>query len=253
MSMATTDDAAHKTIHSGASSRMVKVRGSDSIFLHWFNVTVWVTMLATGFGIVSGAMVRLVPAAWPEFMQNLFGGNALLASVHAWIGIVWIAVFAFYTVFALPRVLSFLKQVLVLTPKAAFQDMWSMTAALGHLFGIKMTMPEAGRFNGAQRLLGTMIIFGSVGIAASGLYLYFSPKVLDFASNEVFGMIFRWALTLHITLVMLVLVGLVAHIYFALVEERWSLESMKSGMADLDRIKHHNPKWYRELVEKGDI
>lgn len=235
------------------AGRKIKVRGADSIFLHWFNVLVWMAMLATGFGIISGAFVRLVPSAWPQFMQNLFGGNAMLASVHAWIGVAWAVVFVLYTAFFTKRVFRFLGDVLVLTPWGAAKEAWSMVASLGHLFGLRLPAPEAGRFNGAQRLLGTMIVLGSVGIAVSGLYLYFSPKLLDFSSNALFGAIFRWALTAHIGLVMLVLIGLVAHIYYALIEERWSLESMKSGMGDLDRIKHHNPKWYREMLEKGEI
>lgn len=233
--------------------KRIRVRGTDSILLHWFNVSIWLFMLATGFGIVSGAFVRLVPAFWPELMQQLAGGNHQLANIHAWAGIVWSAVFVLYTAFALPKVASFLKNVLVITPWAAAKDAWSMFASLAHLFGINLPQPKSGRFNGAQRLLGTLIVFGSIGIAASGLYLYFSPKFLDFASNPAFGSIFRWALTGHIALVMLVLIGLVAHIYFAVVEERESLEGMTKGTMPAAFIKHHNPKWYEEMVEKGEI
>jgi len=236
-----------------APVKTYKVRGGDSIFLHWFNVSVWLVMLMTGFGIVSGGFVRLVPPGWPTFMQNLFGGNARLANVHGWIGIAWASVFTVYTLLNGPKVFSFLRHVLVVTPWDAAKDAWSMTASLGELFGIKLPTVEAGRFNGAQRLLGTMIIFGSLGIAASGLYLYLSPKFLDFSSNALLGTIFRWSLTAHISLVLLVLIGLVAHIYFAVVEEPESLEAMKSGELPVDFIKHHNPKWYEELVEKGEI
>lgn len=234
-------------------SRKIKVRGADGIFMHWFNVAVWLVMLATGFGVVSGAFVRLVPAAWPEFMQTLFGGNANLVLVHSWIGVTWVAVFSLYTLVALPRVVRFLRAVLVLTPWDALKQVWSMAASLGELFGLKLPHEEAGRFNGAQRLLGTLIIFGSVGIAASGLYLYFAPQLLQFSDIALYGLIFRWALAAHITLVLLVLIGLIAHIYYALVEERESLGSMTRGEISVDFIRHHNPKWYRELEAKGEI
>lgn len=235
------------------SGKTIKVRDADSIFLHWFNVLVWLGMLATGFGIISGGFVRLMPKAWPEFMQGLFGGNATLASLHVWLGVAWVGVFALYTMIALPRVWRFLRNVLVLLPWTAAMEAWSMIASLGHLFGLNLPAPEAGRFNGAQKLLGTMIVLGSLGIAASGLYLAFAPIILDFPTNPLSGLVFRWALAAHITLVLIVLIGLVAHIYYALVEERWSMQSMKTGEAEIDRIRHHNPKWYRELVEKGEI
>lgn len=253
----TLDLSMKKTSHEAKSDatklKMIKVRDADSIFLHWFNVFVWITMLATGFGIISGGFVRLVPKFWPEFIQGLLGGNATLASIHVWLGVAWIVVFAIYTVLAMPRVWRFLKNVLVLTPWSAAIEAWSMFASLAHLFGIRLPAKEAGRFNGAQKLLGTMIVLGSAGIAASGLYLAFSPLVFDFASNTLFGLLFHWALLAHISLVLLVLIGLVAHIYYALVEERWAIQSMKTGETEIARIKHHNPKWYRELIEDGKI
>lgn len=232
---------------------MLKVRDADSIFLHWFNAFVWLAMLATGFGIVSGDFVRLVPRFWPELLQGLAGGNDTLALVHAIIGVSWVAVFALYTAFFMPRVFRFLREVLVVTPWGAAKDLWSMIASLGHLFGLNLPAPKTGRFNGAQRLLGTMILFGSLAIAFSGLYLFFAPKFVAFSASPLYGAVFRWALVAHIGAVMLVLIGLVAHIYYALVEERDSFSSMTTGEAPVDFIKHHNPGWYDELKAEGRV
>lgn len=130
-----------------------------------------------------------------------------------------------------------------------------MTITLAHLFGLlkDKKVPPQGRYNGAQRLLGTMIIACSLGIAATGLYLFLSPILLDFGSSAVFGALFRWALVIHVAAVLLVLLGLVAHIYFAVVEERESLETMKSGYAEVAFIQHHNPLWYEELKAEGKV
>jgi formate dehydrogenase subunit gamma len=247
------DEPAHAQRAALEKSPRIKVRGYDSIALHWFNATVWLVMAVTGFGLISGAYVRLVPPAWPETMQTLFGGHDRLTTVHALIGVTWVAVFFVYTLVALPRVIRFLKAVLVLTPWGALKDAWSMAASLGKLFGLKLPHGDAGRFNGAQRLLGTLIIFGSLGIAASGLYLYFAPKLLHFSENAIYGLIFRWSLAGHITLVLLILFGLVAHIYYAVVEERQSLESMTTGEMPVGFIRAHFPKWYRELKAKGEL
>lgn len=232
----------------------ILVRDNWTIRLHWFNALCWLVLVSTGLGVISGDSLRLAPAFWPEFLQNLFGGNANLVQFHIVVGITWVAVIGLFVLLRFRTVvLPFLKQVLVLTPAAALRDAWSMTLTLAHLFGLMKNtpVPPQGRYNGAQRLLGTLIVFASLGIAASGLYLYLGPGLFDFAGNSFYGTLFRWALVLHASAVFLVLIGLVAHIYFALVEERESLETMKTGYAEVDFIKHHNPLWYEELKRRG--
>lgn len=238
------------------SCQMVQVREKKTIRLHWFNALCWLLLLGSGFGIISGDFVRVMPAFWPEFMQGLVGGNETLVLIHAIVGITWMLVFILFINFNFNSVVfPFLKQVFVLTPMAAIKDSWSMVVTLAHLFGLmkNIPVPPQGRYNGAQRLLGTMIIFCSLLIAASGLYLFFGPMFLSFSENALYGEIFRWALVAHSGSVFLVLVGLVAHIYFAVVEERECLEAMKSGKINVDFIKHHNALWYEELKQEGRV
>lgn len=239
-----------------SKERLILVRDLWTIRLHWFNALCWLVLVASGLGIISGDGLRLAPAFWPTFVQGLFGGNANLVLFHGVVGIVWVIGIA---LFVLTRwrsvVLPFLRQVLVVTPAAAMRDVWSMTITLAHLFGLMKNtpVPPQGRYNGAQRLLGTLIIIASLAIAVSGGYLFFGPGVLDFPASGLFGAFFRWALLLHAAAVFLVLIGLVAHIYFAVVEERESLETMKSGYASVEFIKHHNPLWYEELKRTGRV
>ena len=88
----------------------IKVRTKDVIFIHWFNAFFWLALVLAGFGIISGDFVRLAPAFWPTFMQNLLGGNDNLALMHAIGGIVWSGVIALYALLNFKRVvLPFLK------------------------------------------------------------------------------------------------------------------------------------------------
>ncbi len=236
--------------------RMILVRDLWTIRLHWFNALCWLVLVASGLGIISGDSLRLAPACWPEFLQGLFGGNTSLVLFHGVVGVIWaVGIGLFVLLRWRSVVLPFLKQVLVLTPMAAMRDLWAMTITLAHLFGLmkKTPIPPQGRYNGAQRLLGTLIIFASLAIAVTGGYLFFGPGLFDFAAGSGFGAAFRWALVLHAGAVFLVLIGLVAHIYFAVVEERESLETMKSGYASVDFIRHHNPLWYEELKRTGRL
>ncbi len=238
------------------AERKILVRDSWTIRLHWFNAAFWAALVASGLGIISGDMLRLAPAFWPEFAQNLVGGNANLVLLHGVGGLVWMGGILLFVLLRLRTVvLPFLRQVLVLTPGAAIRDLWSMTITLAHLFGLMKNtpIPPQGRYNGAQRLLGTLIVFASLAIALTGVYLFFGPSLFDFAQYPLFGALFRWALVVHAASVFLVLIGLVAHIYFAVVEERESLETMKTGYASVEFIKHHNPLWYEELKRSGRV
>lgn len=236
--------------------RMIKVREKKVILVHWFNALCWLLLAGSGLGIISGDDLRLAPAFWPQFLQGLFGGNGNLVLTHGVVGLVWTGVFALFIALNLKRVvIPFLRHVLVLTPAAALRDARFMVVTIAHLFGLMkgVPVPPQGRYNGAQRLLGTMIVTASVAIAFSGLYLFFAPGFPDFAAHALYGALFRWALAIHAAAVFLVLIGLVAHIYFALVEERESLETMKSGYADVAFIKHHNPLWFQELEQEGRL
>jgi formate dehydrogenase subunit gamma len=235
---------------------MVPVRDRWTIRLHWFNAFCWLLLVGTGLGIVSGESLRLAPAFWPEFLQNLLGGNTYLVRLHAFSGLAWVGVIGLFAALRWRTVVRpFLRRVLVLTPGQAARAARSMVITLAHLLGLmgRTPVPPEGRYNGAQRLLGTLIVFASGAIAASGVYLFFGPGLLDFAAHPLYGALFRWALVVHAGAVFLVLTGLVAHIYFALVEEPQSLESMRSGRLSADYIRHGHALWYEELRREGRL
>ncbi len=175
---------------------------------------------------------------------------------HSVLAMIWIGVFVLFIILNFTNIVwPFLKNVLVLTPSSAIRDMKSMAINLLQLFGLMKNVPIApqGRYNGAQRLLGTMLIFCSIVLAFTGLYLFFGPLFLNFFENPLYGAIFRWSLVAHVTCVFLVVTGVIAHIYFAVVEEPECLETMKSGNVSVEFIKHHNALWYEELKQEGKV
>ncbi len=234
-----------------ANKPMVLVRSKNVILLHWFNAICWFLLTPTGLGIIRGDDLRIIPAGWSEFMQNLVGGNANLVLIHSVLGIVWTAVIAVFTLLYLNSVVvPFLKDVLSITPKSIWDDAIYMVKVIVGLLSpnkSEQVLPAYGRYNGAQRLLGTMIIVCSIAIAVTGLAMFFGPGI---------GLppeIFRWSLVLHALCVGVVWIGLVPHIYFGVIEEPEALEGMKSGYLEEDFIKHHKAKWYEELKQQGEI
>ena len=235
-----------------AGKRMVFSRPKKVIRLHWFNAVVWFVLTLSGLGIISGNL-SFMPKAYSEAVQTMAGGQFNLITGHSILGLVWVGVFVLFTLFNWNEVVyPFLKQILSITPKAIIADGTQMIVDIGGLFGLfkSVKLPAAGRYNGAQRLLGTLILFSGVIIAITGMVMFilflFTPFFID-------GAIFQWSLVAHGFFVGMVYIGLVAHIYYSVIEEPEVLESMKSGYLEEDYIKHHSPGWYKELQGDGKV
>ena len=230
--------------------RMVFSRPKKVIRLHWFNAVVWLLLTVSGLGIIRGD-VALMPEAYANAVQGLVGGQFNLITGHSLLGLLWVGVFTLFTLFNWKEVVfPFLKKILSVTPRAVLADATQMVVDIGGLFGLfkSVRLPPAGRYNGAQRLLGTLILLSSVVIALSGTIMFvlflFTPVFVDAA-------LFQWSLVAHGLFVGLVYIGLVAHIYYSVVEEPEVLESMKSGYLEEDYIRNHSPGWYEELRQQG--
>lgn len=232
--------------------RMVFSRPKKVIRLHWFNAVVWLLLTVSGLGIIRGD-VALMPEGYANAVQGLVGGQFNLITGHSLLGLLWVGVFTLFTLFNWKEVVyPFLKKILSVTPRAVLADATQMVVDIGGLFGLfkSVRLPPAGRYNGAQRLLGTLILLSSVVIALSGTVMFvlflFTPVFVDAA-------LFQWSLVAHGLFVGLVYIGLVAHIYYSVVEEPEVLESMKSGYLEEDYIRQHSPGWYEELRQQGKL
>ncbi len=232
--------------------RMVFSRPKKVIRLHWFNAVVWLLLTLSGLGIIGGNLA-FMPQGYSDTVQHLVGGQFNLVVGHSILGLVWVGVFVLFTLFNWNEVVyPFLKQVLSLTPKAIIADATQMVVDIGGLFGLfkSVKLPTAGRYNGAQRLLGTLILLSSAAIAVTGIIMF---ALFAFTPFFVAGAIFQWSLVAHGFFVGLVYIGLVAHIYYSVIEEPEVLESMHSGYLEEDYIKHHSPGWYEQLKQEGKV
>lgn len=231
---------------------MIFVRPKKVIKLHWFNAISWLVLTVSGLGIIRGDY-RFMPYGFAEWMQNTLGGQFNLITGHSLLGIIWAGVFLIFTYKNLNSVvIPFLKNVLSITPDAIIADTKNLVVTLAQLFGVlkNVELPPSGRYNGAQKLLGTMIIASSILITITGFIMFF---MFIFTELMINSGLFRWSLVFHGFFVGLVWFGLVSHIYFSVIEAPESLEGMKSGYLDKEFVKHHNPAWYEEMKKKGDV
>ncbi|MBI5462215.1 MAG: cytochrome b/b6 domain-containing protein [Gammaproteobacteria bacterium] len=227
-------------------------RPKKVIRLHWFNAICWLVLTLSGLGIIRGSL-RFMPVGYAEWLQNTVGGQFNLIVGHSLLGLLWAGVFALFVLFNWTSVVwPFLKKVLSITPMSVLRDMYEMVVDIAKLFGLLKSVKLAppGRYNGAQRLLGTMIIGSSMAIALTGTLMFvlflLTPMTVD-------GAVFRWSLVAHAFFVGLVYIGLVAHIYYALIEEPESLQSMTDGYLEEGYVKRHCPAWYDELKKEGRV
>jgi formate dehydrogenase subunit gamma len=169
----------------------ITVRPRKAIIIHWFNAFCWMLLTISGLGIVRGDM-RFMPQGFAEWLQNLVYGQFNLIVGHSVLGIIWTVVLLLFTLANWREVIwPFLQKVLTLTPATIIADSKFMVITIANLFGrLKhISLPPANRYNGAQRLLGTMIIASSLIIIATGITMFF---LFIFTQLMVDGVIFRW-------------------------------------------------------------
>jgi formate dehydrogenase subunit gamma len=100
--------------------------------------------------------------------------------------------------------------------------------------------PEAGKYNGGQKLLFFAVVIGAVGVLLSGIVLWFPLSFPQFL-REV-------SLVLHDVTFILFAVAIIAHIYLGTAAEPGTFESMTRGTVSKRWARLHHPRWYREVT-----
>ncbi|MFM7415135.1 MAG: formate dehydrogenase subunit gamma [Alphaproteobacteria bacterium] len=112
----------------------------------------------------------------------------------------------------------------------------------GGLIGNKH--PEAGRFNGGQKMVFWVTVLGGAVVAVSGYLLIF-----PFFFTDVAGM--QLSHVIHGLLSVLMVAALLAHIYIGSVGMEGAFDAMGTGQVDLNWAKQHHPLWVQEEMAKG--
>ncbi|MCA3387730.1 MAG: formate dehydrogenase subunit gamma [Roseomonas sp.] len=112
----------------------------------------------------------------------------------------------------------------------------------GGLIGNKH--PEAGRFNGGQKMVFWITVLGGAVVAVSGYLLVFPFVFTDIAGMQLSHII-------HSLLSVLMIAALLAHIYIGSVGMDGAFDAMGSGQVDLNWAKQHHPLWVQEEMAKG--
>ena len=104
--------------------------------------------------------------------------------------------------------------------------------------------PEAGRFNGGQKMVFWITVLGGAVVAVSGYLLVFPFFLTDVAGMQLSHII-------HSLLSVLMIAAMLAHIYIGSIGMDGAFDAMGTGQVDLNWAKQHHGLWVQEELAKG--
>lgn len=230
---------------------MAEIRRHDrsDIRIHWFNAACWLLLLVSGLGLIKNDKLNPLGAWLPDALRALFGGGtaggAALLAVHETIGVIWLLGFLWYLAVNRAGARFFLREIFSVRPG----DLAWLVRKMGRMtIGRGGELPPQGYYNMGQKAFAQASVLGGIGIAATGLVLLLSDKLLPASMTGIIG----WAVGLHYLAVGLVFAGLLVHVYMAAIspEEKPGFRSMFTGTVPEDYARHHHGLWV-ERLEKG--
>lgn len=207
-------------IEGGRSGRTILRFGGFERFTHWVIAVSFVILGITGLNITFGKDL-LLPLIGPE----AFSRWAITAKyAHDYSSFP----------FVVGIVILFLLWVKENIPTAVdirwFKEGGGM---VGH------THPPAWKFNGGQKALFWLVVLGTIGVAASGLFLLF-----PFYWTNIMGM--QIAQVIHALIAIAFVALIIAHIYIGWMGMEGGFDAMANGEVDLNWAKQHHSLWVEQ-------
>ena len=114
--------------------------------------------------------------------------------------------------------------------------------------GFDPVLPPQGFYNAGQKLVAVIAVLCSVGLALTGLVLVFV------SGKDGMESLLQVCLLVHFCCAGLMAIFLPVHIYMAAFApgEAPALRSMFTGTIPLEHVRHHNPLWFRKLMEETE-
>jgi formate dehydrogenase subunit gamma len=189
----------------------------------------WVVAVCAILLMLSG-LAFFHPAFY--WLSALFGGGQLARTLHPWIGVVLALAF---TVMGI----RFFRQNLW----TADDSQW--LGRLGDVVNNREGIPEAGRFNAAQKLVFYVMFWSVITLFLSGLALWHHY----FGDLVPIGMQ-RFAGLLHALMAAAMIITMIIHIYAA-IWNAGSTRAMTRGSVTGGWLWRHHRKYLREEVAKS--
>ena len=188
---------------------------------HWLVALIFILMAFSG-------LVLFQPLYYP--LNQLFGGVVWTRILHPFFGVAMILFFGS----------MFLRFWRLCVMSVADWEWLSHSREM--MNGDDRNMPEAGKFNGGQKLLLWLLVACMVLLILSGIVIWRAYFSFLFPAALV-----RFAAVVHAAAGAVIMALIIGHVYLAI----WTKESIPAmlyGQVRRAWAKQHHPAWYRQMT-----
>jgi len=188
---------------------------------HWLTAIIFILLALSGLAFFH-------PAFYP--LNQLFGGGVWTRILHPFIGVVMAISFG---------VMFFnYRQLNVMTPT----DREWLSHVREMVDGDDRNMPEAGKFNGGQKLLFWLLVACMALLILSGIVIWRAYFSFLFPVAVI-----RFASVVHAVAATIMIALIIFHIYAAIWTKE-SIDAMLYGQVRRAWAKQHHPAWFRQMT-----
>jgi formate dehydrogenase subunit gamma len=187
---------------------------------HWFTALCFILLAASGLAFFHPSMF---------FLSHLLGGGTWARILHPFIGVVMFLSFLWLA-------LRFWHHNRMTANDRKWLGQWR--DVMGNR---EDKLPEAGRYNGGQKLLFWVMVLTLLLLLLTGIVIwqpYFAPS---FSVTLV-----RWAVLIHAISAFVLMLGIIVHIYAA-IWVKGTIGAMTRGHVTRAWARKHHAAWYREV------
>ena len=188
---------------------------------HWLAAITFIILALTGLAFFH-------PAFYP--LTQLFGGGVWTRILHPFIGVLMLL--SFGIMFFHYRKLN------LMTPA----DKEWLSHVREMVDGDDRNMPEAGKFNGGQKLLFWLLVASMVLLILSGIVIWRAYFAFLFPA-----VVIRLASVVHAIAATVMMALIIFHIYAAFWTKE-SIDAMLYGHVRRAWAKQHHPAWFRQMT-----
>jgi formate dehydrogenase subunit gamma len=191
---------------------------------HWVVGISFIILALTGLALFH-------PMFYP--LNQLFGGGVWTRILHPFIGL--LMALAFVSMYFRFRKLNVITE----TDKEWLKHAHEMAAGTAH------HMPEAGKYNGGQKVLFWLLVASMAALTVTGIVIWRSYFSAIFPISLI-----RFSALLHAAVAAGMIMLIMVHAY-ASFWTRGCIRAMINGTVTRAWAKQHHPAWFREMTGGG--
>lgn len=207
--------------------------GEQTRMMHWLHAVAFTLLAITGIAFYFDWL----------WLAKIFGGPANASLVHRWAGVAFVLGPTIYILLNFERFAKFIDTISSISK----DDVKWLTTMGGYIPFLKGEIPPQDKYNAGQKILGWLIIIGSVLIIITGFPMWFWRHDIPAALLAICYNIHLWD-----AIIMVLLVG--GHFFLAAIHPKSRVEfssMMLDGLVDAEFTAHHNSKWFETLREEN--